>query len=715
MATTKTVVIRTGRRWGVASSIRISAILHALFGLMLALIIGVLLIPIYSDIQQQAKGQAALNDTRAARVIFTALQAARIERGPTRITLEGNEPASAEFIAVTSKVRADSEPAFASVLEQCAVIDCAGANKEVFAGLSASISKLKAIRLEVDAALRVPLKQRRPNIASDFNAASTDVVNRLEEMFRVLDEKVRMIDAETAELISIKQLAWLARDGIGLERNFLAQGLGAGRFSAAGQKRANELRSQADVTWPLVRQLAARPGVANEVVTAVQAAHEEAFVKYEQIRRAVYEANVSQKAAGISGDDLVTRSNTALDRLAQVADAALAAAEQRSAMIINEAHLNLVVHVAISILALSAGIFGFVIVVSRVTQPIRSITDIMRRIAEGNADIAIPGTARRDEIGEMATAVEIFKENALARQELAAERVTAEQRERNHRRAVMQKFADQFEGALGEIVKAVSSSAKDLHALAEVLVTTAQTTQELAGEVAVASEDASQNVLSVSSTTEEMTTTTANISSQAHHAASIAREAVEQAEKTSAGVADLSHVGERIGAVVKLISDIAEQTNLLALNATIEAARAGEAGRGFAVVASEVKSLATQTGNATKEIGEQISAMQAATQEAVRAVKGIDVTMGKVSEISKVINVAVHEHVAATQEIARYANDAGKRTTEVARSVSSVSHKALETGTASAKVLSATRSLSDEANKLRAEVDQFLAELRAAG
>ena len=493
------------------SSIRISAILHALFGLMLALIIGVLLIPIYRDIQQQAEGQAALNNVRAARAVFAALQAARVERGPTRTTLEGNEPASAEFIAVTSKVRASSEPAFEGVFHQCTVIDCAGPKKEVFAGLSGSISKLKAIRLEVDIALRVPLKERRQNIASDFNVASTDVVNRLEEMFRVLDEKVRMIDAETAELISIKQLAWVARDGIGLERNYLAEGLGAGRFSPAGQKRSNELRSQADVTWPLVRQLTARPGVATEVVAAVQAAHEEAFVNYEQVRRAVYEANVSQKAAGVSSDELITRSNAALDRLAQVADAALAAAEQRAAVIINEAHRNFIVHVAILVLALSAGIFGFFIVVRRVTQPIRAITDIMRRIAKGDADIAIPGTARRDEIGEMATAVKIFKENALARQELAAERVAAEQRERNHRRVAMQKFADQFEGALGEIVKAVSSSAKDLQALAEVLVTTAQITQELAGEVAVASENASQNVLSVSSTTEEMTTTTADI------------------------------------------------------------------------------------------------------------------------------------------------------------------------------------------------------------
>jgi methyl-accepting chemotaxis protein len=221
-------------------------------------------------------------------------------------------------------------------------------------------------------------------------------------------------------------------------------------------------------------------------------------------------------------------------------------------------------------------------------------------------------------------------------------------------------------------------------------------------------------VLSVSSTTEEMTSSVTDISLQANHATSIAREAVVQAEKTNAGVSELSHAGERIGAVVKLISDIAGQTNLLALNATIEAARAGEAGRGFAVVASEVKSLATQTGNATQEIGRQIAAMQVATQEAVVTIKGIDVTIGRVSEISAVIHDAVQHHAAATQEIARYAGDAGRRTAEVARDISSVSHKAYETGSASAQVLSATQGLSREVGKLRAEVEKFLGELRAA-
>jgi methyl-accepting chemotaxis protein len=693
---------------------RIAAVLHALFGLMLILITGALLVPIHRDLQQRAESQTASTNARTAVAVFTALQAARVERGPTRTMLERAEPASAEFIAITSELRANSQRALATVIRACAIIDCVGSKRDIFSGLSNSVERLVAIRKEVDPALRVPLSNRRPNIAADFNLASTDLVDRLEGMFAVLDEKVRMIDAETSELIEIKQLAWLARDGIGLERNFLSEGLIAGTFSPAALKRTIELRAQAEVTWPLVRQLATRADIPKEVAEAVRAAHEEAFAKYEQIRRAVYEAIVSGQPARASADDVIKNSNMALDRLAQVSNAALTAAERRAALKFDDANRSLILHSTILALALLVGLVGFAVVVRRVTGPIRAITAIMRRLANGDATVAIPGTTRRDEIGEMAAAVEIFKENAIERQRLAMEHMSTEQRAANQRKVELHRFADHFEGVLGQIVKAVSSSADELHAVATTLVETAQTTQELAEKVAIASQDASKNVLSVSSTTDEMTSSATDISLRANQAATIAREAVAQAAKTNASVSELSFAGERIGAVVKLISDIAGQTNLLALNATIEAARAGEAGRGFAVVASEVKSLATQTGSATKEIGKQIAGMQTATQEAVVTIKDIDATIAKVCEISAVIHDAIQQHAAATQEIARYADDAGKQTIEVARNVSSVSHKAFETGSASAQVLSATRALSEEASKLRAEVDKFLAELRAA-
>ncbi len=170
----------------------------------------------------------------------------------------------------------------------------------------------------------------------------------------------------------------------------------------------------------------------------------------------------------------------------------------------------------------------------------------------------------------------------------------------------------------------------------------------------------------------------------------------------------------RIGDVVKLITAIAEQTNLLALNATIEAARAGEAGKGFAVVASEVKQLATQTAKATEEIGSQIAMMQAATQDSVAAIKEIGSTIDTLAGIAAAIAAAVEEQGAATQEISRNVQEAAQGTAEVAGNIASVNSGAAETGSASAQVLSSAQALSQESDLLQREVAKFIETVKAA-
>src|SRR5204863_4523684 len=179
-------------------------------------------------------------------------------------------------------------------------------------------------------------------------------------------------------------------------------------------------------------------------------------------------------------------------------------------------------------------------------------------------------------------------------------------------------------------------------------------------------------------------------------------------------IGEVSQAAGRIGDVVKMITAVAEQTNLLALNATIEAARAGEAGRGFAVVASEVKAHATQTAKATEEIGTQIASMQTATNDSVTAIKEIGGTIGRISEIASTIAAAVEEQGAATQEIARNVGEAAKGTAMVASNITDVNRGASETGSASAQVLSSAQSLSSESNHLKHEVDKFLCTVRAA-
>ena len=365
----------------------------------------------------------------------------------------------------------------------------------------------------------------------------------------------------------------------------------------------------------------------------------------------------------------------------------------------------------IAFVVLGAGIF----LGRSVSKPLSAMRAAMIELANGNFAIVLPGLGRADEIGEIAQAVETFKVKAeqKARDEAEAkikqDRIVAELR-----KADMHKLADAFEAAVGEIVETVSSAATELEASANSLTLTAERSQKLATVVAAASEEASTNVQSVASASEQLTSSVNEISRQVQQSSRVANEAVGQAQKTNNRVGELSVAAGRIGDVVELINTIAGQTNLLALNATIEAARAGEAGRGFAVVASEVKALAEQTAKATGEIGQQITGIQAATQDSVSAIREIGETIGLMSEISSTIAAAVEEQGAATQEISRNIQHAAQGTSQVSSSITDVQRGASETGSASSQVLSAAQSLSRDGNRLKLEVGKFLHTVRAA-
>jgi methyl-accepting chemotaxis protein len=350
-----------------------------------------------------------------------------------------------------------------------------------------------------------------------------------------------------------------------------------------------------------------------------------------------------------------------------------------------------------------------------ISRPVVGLCAGMRELAEGNFQVILPGLGRGDEVGDMAQAVETFKVKAeqKAREEAEA-KIKQDQVAAQQRKADMIKLADNFESAVGEIIETVSSASTELEASAGTLTKTAERAQELTTMVAAASEEASTNVQSVASATEEMSSSVNEISRQVQDSARMANEAVDQARKTNDRVGELSKAAARIGDVVELINTIAGQTNLLALNATIEAARAGEAGRGFAVVASEVKALAEQTAKATGEIGQQISGIQAATQESVHAIREISGTIEKLSEISSTIAAAVEEQGAATQEISRNVQQAAQGTQQVSTHITDVQRGASETGSASSQVLSAAQMLSGDSNRLKLEVGKVLNTVRAA-
>jgi methyl-accepting chemotaxis protein len=350
-----------------------------------------------------------------------------------------------------------------------------------------------------------------------------------------------------------------------------------------------------------------------------------------------------------------------------------------------------------------------------ITKPLGVITGAMQRLAEGDKTISVVDyTDRGDEVGALAKSLAVFRETAQRFETMEEERRTAEAKVAQERRAATLGLADDFEHRVKAVVDVVSAASEDMRGMADRLQTTAEETRRRSTVVAGAAEEASANVQTVAAASEELSASISEIGRQVAHAASIAQRAVSETRETDEMIQGLATAAAKIGEVVSLISDVASQTNLLALNATIEAARAGEAGKGFAVVASEVKALANQTGKATEEIAGQVAAIQNSTQSAVAAIKRIGGTIGEVSEVSSSIAAAVEEQGTATQEITRSTQEASRGTQEVSSNIAGVSAGANETGESASKVLTGADDLGAQATKLKAEVDRFLLEVRAA-
>ena len=357
---------------------------------------------------------------------------------------------------------------------------------------------------------------------------------------------------------------------------------------------------------------------------------------------------------------------------------------------------------------------GGLLVARGISRPIMRMTAAMRDLADGNLDVEVEAGERKDEVGQMARAVAVFKDSAIRVRRMQDEQEQAKARAEEERRRTMMMIADSFEASVSGIVNGVSSAATEMEATARSMTSIADRSKEQTFTVSNASELASSNVSTVASAAEQLSSSMNEISRSLAHASTVVGKAAEEGQQSNDKVQRLNIAASKIGEVVALINQIASQTNLLALNATIEAARAGDSGRGFAVVASEVKTLATQTAKATEEIRAQIAEVQADTADTVQSISMICRTIQEVDEISQAIASSVGQQDAATREIASNVQSAASRVEEVTRNVAGVTTGVKQTGDVATEVLSSAGELAQQSSRLRAEVDKFLAHIRAA-